>query len=108
MTFTQYQIDAMSFRLPSSDATYALLNLSGEVGELLSLEAKLIRDGFRGGGNMALHRDSVTKELGDILWCVAAVAADYNIDLQTIAEVNIHKLQGRKARNTTQGSGDNR
>lgn len=103
-TFTQYQIDAMSFRLPSSDATYALLNLSGEVGELLSLEAKLIRD----GGNLTIHRDSVTKELGDILWCLAAVAADYKIDLQTIAEVNLHKLQGRKARNTTQGSGDNR
>lgn len=104
MNFTDYQIDAMSFRLPSSDATYALLNLSGEVGELLSLEAKLIRD----GGNMTIHRDSVTKELGDILWCVAAIAADYKIDLQTIAEVNIHKLQGRKARNTTHGSGDNR
>lgn len=104
MTFTQYQIDAMGFRLPSSDATYALFNLPGEVGELLSLEAKMIRD----GGNMTIHRDSVTKELGDILWCVAAIAADYKIDLQTIAEVNIHKLQGRKARNTTQGSGDNR
>lgn len=103
-TFTQYQIDAMGFRLPSSDATYALLNLSGEVGELMSLEAKLIRD----GANLTLHRDSVTKELGDILWCLAAVAADYKIDLQTIAEVNLHKLQGRKARNTTQGSGDNR
>lgn len=104
MTFTQYQIDAMGFRLPTSDATYALLNLPGEVGELLSLEAKMIRD----GGNMTIHRDSVTKELGDILWCVAAIAADYKIDLQTIAEVNIHKLQGRKARNTTQGSGDDR
>ena len=103
-TFTQYQIDAMSFRLPSSDATYALLNLSGEVGELMSLEAKLIRD----GGKLTIHRDSVTKELGDILWCLAAVAADYKIDLQTIAGVNLHKLQGRKARNTTQGSGDNR
>ena len=104
MTFTQYQIDAMSFRLPSSDATYALLNLSGEVGELLSLEAKLIRD----GNNMTNHLDSVTKELGDILWCVAAVAADYNIDLQTIAEVNIHKLKNRKAKGTISGSGDDR
>jgi NTP pyrophosphatase (non-canonical NTP hydrolase) len=104
MNLTQYQIDAMSFRLPSSDATYALLNLPGEVGELLSLEAKLIRD----GGNLTLHRDSVTKELGDILWCVAAIAADYKIDLQTVAEVNIHKLNSRKARNTINGSGDER
>ena len=104
MTFTQYQTEAMSFRLPSSDSIYALLNLSGEVGELLSLEAKLIRD----GGNLTSHRENVTKELGDILWCLAAVAADYKIDLQTIAEVNIDKLQGRKARNTTHGSGDDR
>lgn len=103
-TFTQYQIDAMGFRLPSANSEYALLNLSGEVGELLSLEAKLIRD----GGNVTLHRDSVTKELGDILWCLAAVAADYKIDLQTVAEVNIHKLKSRKANNTIKGSGDNR
>ena len=103
-TFTQYQSEAMSFRLPSSDETYALLNLSGEVGELLSLEAKLIRD----GGNITVHRDSVTKELGDILWCLAAVAADYKIDLQTVAEVNLHKLKSRKANNTIKGSGDNR
>lgn len=104
MNFTKYQIDAMSFRLPSSDATYALFNLPGEVGELMSLEAKLIRD----GGNITIHRDSVTKELGDILWCVAAIAADYSIDLQTVAEVNIHKLNHRKSKGTISGSGDER
>lgn len=94
----------MSFRLPSSDATYALLNLSGEVGELLSLEAKLIRD----GGHMTIHRHNVVKELGDILWCLSAVAADYHIDLQTVADMNIEKLKSRKANNTIKGSGDHR
>ena len=104
MHLNDYMVEAMGFRLKSSNADYALLNLAGEVGELLSLEAKMIRD----GGSMTIHRVSVKKELGDILWCLAAIAADYKIDLQTIAEVNIDKLKSRKARNTLNGSGDDR
>lgn len=104
MNFTEYQVQAMSFRLPQSNSDYALLNLAGEVGELMSAEAKLIRD----GGNLTIHRDNVTKELGDILWCIAAIAADNKIDLATVAEQNIHKLTSRKARGVISGSGDHR
>jgi len=39
MNFTDYQKEAMSFRLKSADEIYALYNLAGEVGELLSAEA---------------------------------------------------------------------
>ena len=95
---------AMSFRLPSANSEYALLNLAGEVGELLSLEAKLIRDGASFGD----HRTNVRKELGDILWCLTAVADDYNLDLSEIAQTNIDKLTSRKANNTIKGSGDDR
>ena len=104
MTFTQYQIDAVGFRLPSSDATYALLNLPGEVGELLSLEAKMIRD----GGNIGTHLENIKKELGDILWCVSAIARDNGFDLAEVAQGNIDKLTRRKANNTIKGSGDDR
>lgn len=104
MNFTQYQSNAMSFRLKSADDIYALYNLAGEVGELMSAEAKLRRD----GGEMATHIENVKKELGDILWCIAAIAEDNFLTLEEVAEANIQKLTSRKARNTIQGNGDNR
>ena len=36
----------MSYRLPTATSMYALLNLGGEVGEVLSVVAKGIRDGY--------------------------------------------------------------
>lgn len=104
MYLNDYMYEAMSFRLPSANREYALLNLSGEVGELLSKEAKLIRD----GGNFVEHRDAVLKELGDILWCVAAIANDYKFSLNDVALGNLEKLRNRKNNNTIQGNGDNR
>jgi NTP pyrophosphatase (non-canonical NTP hydrolase) len=104
VNFHEYQNEAMGFRLKTADDIYALLNLAGEVGELLSLEAKGRRDGY----NLVDYKENLTKELGDILWCVAAIAEDNLIDLETVAIRNIAKLNGRKARNTIQGHGDNR
>jgi NTP pyrophosphatase (non-canonical NTP hydrolase) len=104
MNFTEYQREAMAFRLSSANSEYALLNLAGEVGELLSAEAKLIRD----GANLDTHRKNVVKELGDLLWCITAIAADYNVALVSVAEANIEKLTSRKANNTIKGSGDDR
>ena len=98
MNFTQYQNEAMSFRLRTADDIYALYNLAGEVGELLSHEAKLRRD----GGEIGLHLENVKKELGDILWCIAAIAEDNLMTLEEVAQANIQKLTSRKARNTIQ------
>lgn len=104
MNLNEYQNSAMSFRLPSAqDADYALYGLSGEVGELHSLIAKTIRDGAKPD-----MLDLVKKELGDILWFVAAIAKDFDYDLETVATANIDKLQSRQIRNALQGSGDNR
>ena len=104
MNFHEYQTEAMAFRLKTADDIYALMNLAGEVGELLSLEAKGRRDGY----NLADHRENLKKELGDILWCVAAVAEDNSMSLEEIALGNIIKLTRRKASNSIQGSGDER
>jgi NTP pyrophosphatase (non-canonical NTP hydrolase) len=54
------------------------------------------------------YDQNVKKELGDILWNVAAVALDHGYTLEDIAAGNIVKLSGRKDNNTIQGSGDNR
>lgn len=104
MNFNEYQDKALSFRLRSADELYAMYNLAGEVGELMSHEAKMIRD----GGNIGTHLENVKKELGDILWCVSAIARDNGFDLDEVAQGNIDKLTRRKANNTIKGSGDDR
>ena len=103
MQLNEYQNQALSFRLPTANPLYALLNLASEVGELHGHIAKGIRD--------TVNEDyvpNVRKELGDILWCLSAVSADFGFSLQEIATVNLNKLNKRKEDGTLQGSGDNR
>lgn len=101
-TFDEYQTESRKTRKTSADESYALLGLSGEVGELHSYLAKAVRDGYE------LDYATVVKELGDILWFVSAIADDFDISLTDIATVNVDKLQSRATRGTIEGSGDNR
>lgn len=103
MSFNEYQNVAMGFRLPSAGEAYALYNLGSEAGEVLGVVAKGLRDG-RGFD----YEQKLKKELGDVLWHVAAIALDNGFTLQDIADSNIAKLSARKENNTIQGSGDNR
>lgn len=103
MNLNEYQNMAMSFRLPSATPDYALFNLGAEAGEVLSLRAKALRDGKKFD-----YEQNMKKELGDVLWHVAAIAIDNGFSLEDIAMSNIAKLTQRKATGTIQGSGDER
>ena len=91
-----YQTKAMKFRLPTANATYALLNLAGEVGEVTSLAAKFIRDGDQYPED---YRKSMKKELGEFgcpTWWIFGCRG------------NMDKLQSRKDRDVIKGSGNER
>lgn len=104
LSFDDYQDAAHDLRLGSAmNPEYARHGLTGEVGELASIYAKALRDGPKEN-----HNEMVLKELGDILWFVAAIAHDEGFALSTVAATNIHKLRDRKARGVLKGSGDNR
>lgn len=104
MNFNEYQLAVDDVRLPAArNVHYAMLGLAGEVGELLSIFAKEIRDGV-----LPENSEKIKKELGDVLWFVAAIASDSGYTLQTIADSNIEKLRSRRDRGVLQGSGDNR
>lgn len=51
-------------------------------------------------------RADIKKELSDVLWYIAALASE--LDLDEVAEANIKKLYSRKERGTLHGSGDDR
>lgn len=103
MTLNEYQDFVDDIRLPSASHGYARLGLVGEVGELLSVYAKAVRDGPR-----ADYDANIKKELGDIMWFVSALASDHGLTLAEIIEANVEKLSSRRDRGTLQGSGDNR
>lgn len=103
MKLNEYQDKAMSYRLPTANETYAVMGLVGEVGEFYSILAKEARDGVK-----AETAENLMKELGDILWFVAAISHDFGLSLNELAKLNLEKLEGRKNRGTIQGKGDNR
>lgn len=103
MNINQYQRLAWEYALPSARTTYYLLpGFVAEVGELCALVAKAIRD------DHDIDLEALKKELGDVLWFVAALAWYYDFDLSDVAIANIEKLASRAERGTIGGSGDER
>jgi NTP pyrophosphatase (non-canonical NTP hydrolase) len=92
---------------PRTDSlTYPALGLAGEAGEFADHAKKVIRDD--GGVVSEERREAMAKELGDVLWYVAQLATELDLELERIAEQNLQKLASRKRRGVLAGSGDDR
>lgn len=93
MDFNDYQEatgeTAAKFNSRREEATNWVMGVSGESGEV----AELFKKHFFHGHD--LDKEKLCKELGDVLWYVARLAACYNIPLQVVAERNIAKLRKR-------------
>jgi NTP pyrophosphatase (non-canonical NTP hydrolase) len=85
---------------------YPALGLAGEAGEVAEHAKKAIRDD--GGSISDERKDSMSKELGDVLWYVAQIATELGLDLNEIADQNLQKLLSRQQRGVLSGSGDER
>ncbi len=79
-----------------------ILGLVGEAGEVAEKIKKLIRDDTR------FNNQEILKELGDVLFYTTALANYYNGSLKMLIKMNVEKLDGREARGTLSGSGDDR
>ena len=108
MNFTEYQQEARKTAIYPEEfkIIYTALGLVGESGEVAEKIKKVIRD--KGGNFSTDDKTEITKELSDVLWYVANLAADLDIDLGLIAAVNLEKLRSRQERDKIKGSGDNR
>lgn len=104
MNFDDYTRQAMETRLPSYTPEAAVMGLLAEAGEVAAVFQKLIRGDYSPPVAMA----KLEKELGDVLWHIAAIADDNNWPLKDIAEHNIEKLKMRREKATIIGSGDER
>ena len=86
--------------------TYCALGLTGEAGEVSDKVKKIIRD--HNSEITPELRDGLIKELGDTLWYLSALARELDVTLSDVAQINIDKIEGRNARGTRRGSGDDR
>jgi NTP pyrophosphatase (non-canonical NTP hydrolase) len=89
---------------------YCSMGLTGEAGEVADKVKKLYRDKDYLNTNTISEEDkqSIGKELGDVLWYVTAAANELNISLEELMENNYKKLIKRRETGTLHGSGDNR
>lgn len=93
MTLNEYQTEAARtarMDLPPREklATFAL-GLGGEAGEVQDLIKKHI------GHSHDLDREKIEKEIGDVLWYVAALAGMLGLSLGDVAAANLEKLRKR-------------
>jgi NTP pyrophosphatase (non-canonical NTP hydrolase) len=89
---------------------YPALGIAGEAGEVVEKIKKLWRnDGLQYGYQLNQEqKDALTKELGDVLWYVTAIAMAMGVPLEQVAAMNMAKLLDRKERGVVKSEGDNR
>ena len=107
MNFNDYQDQANDTAIYPNESrlVYPALGLTGEAGEVADKIKKIIRD------KRTLdvqERIEIAKEVGDVLWYVAAMARDLGVDMDTMARMNLEKLRDRAKRGVIGGSGDAR
>lgn len=110
MNFSEYQDNATKTALyPKVDGhgwMYPALGLANEAGEVTGKLKKVIRDNR--GVIDDERRQDISKELGDVLWYIAQLATELEIDLGQVAQDNLAKLASRQERGVLGGNGDNR
>ena len=112
-TFDEYQVIALSTSVYPSigeNLVYPALGLAGESGEYVDK----VKKNWRNKGSMSAHnltpeeKKEYLKELGDILWYVAASARELGYELNEVAVMNLAKLGDRRTRGVIASEGDNR
>jgi NTP pyrophosphatase (non-canonical NTP hydrolase) len=108
MTFDEFEKGALSTVLYDDHIRilYPALGLAGETGEVLEKIKKVYRD--ESGVLTDDKRAAIKKELGDVLWYVAALCRDLDISMSDAADCVLLKLKDRAERNVLRGSGDER
>jgi NTP pyrophosphatase (non-canonical NTP hydrolase) len=108
MNFNEYQEEVIKLKVydPIYKIVYPALKLAGEAGEVSEKIGKVLRDS---NGEFSEHiRHEIIKELGDVLWYIAALADDLGYDFEDVVKANLDKLNSRKERDLLHGEGDNR
>ncbi|MEM7132300.1 MAG: nucleoside triphosphate pyrophosphohydrolase family protein [Chloroflexota bacterium] len=109
MNFNHYQTQSRkTWGLVHTDhpIVYPTLGLVNEAGEVAGKIKKIFRD--KEGVIADEDREALKYELGDVLWYLAQICTELDLNLEEVAEANITKLFSRLERGTIRGEGDQR
>ena len=108
MKLNEYQVEAYKTAVFPEGlwVVYPTIGLSGECGEVCEKVKKVFRD--KNGVFAEEDLQAISKEMGDVLWYLAAIASNLGISLDDVAEMNLKKLNSRMERGVLQGNGDDR
>lgn len=104
MLLNEYQAQSSKYRVDTSPPEERIMGLFEEAGEVAGIFKRLLRGDY----NPDVAVTKLHKELGDVLWYLAAIAADNGWTLEEVAKTNLDKLESRQVRNLIIGSGDDR
>lgn len=107
-TYQELAVSYAQFPLDFRGLAYTTLALSEEIGEFNSIFARVVRQGRNFTEITVEEHARATKELGDIMWNVAATAYILGYSLEELQEQNISKVQDRAQRGVIEGRGDDR
>lgn len=85
---------------------YVAGSVNGEAGEVWEKVKKTWRD--EDSVITPERRTALLKECGDVLWYLSATAQELGSSLDEVAQMNIDKLNDRRARSVMKGEGDDR
>lgn len=119
MNANEYQKAAYKFASFGGNETYVYAGLAEEAGEVLGKFARFMfirkHEGVEPSNaknletlkkDLEKYRTELKKELGDVLWMVAAIATLEELNLEDIMQENIAKLTDRLNRGVIIGEGD--
>lgn len=110
MTLDDYQQQALTTNIKTNDVqtdrSILALGVAGEAGEVADKWKKILC--YQEGKFTDSDLEELAKELGDVMWYIAAFADSFGLKLDDIAEGNLAKLADRAKRNILKGEGDNR
>lgn len=109
MTFDEYQTRSRTtatYPKIKEGYVYPALGLLGEAGEVAEKVKKAFRDD---DGQMTdERRAAIQKELGDVLWYMAALCSELGFSFEETAKLNLEKTASRLERGVISGNGDDR
>ncbi len=109
MNFKQYQTEATktaTYPNVGNNFVYPTLGLAGEAGEVAEKIKKVLRD--KGGIIDDQTKQDICKEIGDVMWYIAALCNELEVEMNDVAVMNINKLFDRRDRDKIHGEGDDR
>lgn len=104
MNFNEYQRKCLETWIGDNTLIRCVLGLFGETGEL----AEKVKKYLRGDYDKKELIKKAQLELGDVLYYLAVLSYELNIELEKVAVDNINKLTSRKNRDKIKGEGDER